>query len=116
MFLIFREATSKENYCLLFHISSVEGLAWIHFTEVVLEDVQGSVVLSQKKKVAVLTKTKLILQWSLFYLMDDNYAATAYPRHILPLELRLVRISPNVVQSGLMIECSYCKGNSIMLN
>ena len=49
VFLVFREATSKEDkrlHCLLLHIGSVECLARVHSTQVVLEDVQGSIVLS----------------------------------------------------------------------
>jgi hypothetical protein len=56
--LVFREATSKENerfHGLLPHIGGVEGLAGVYSTQVMLEDVQGSVVLSQKEKVAILT-------------------------------------------------------------
>ena len=58
VFLVFREATSEENkrlHCLLLHIGSVECLAGVYSTEVVFEDVQGSIVLSQKEKVTVLT-------------------------------------------------------------
>ena len=58
VFLVFWEAASKENkrlHCLLLHIGSVECLARVHSTEVVLENIQGSVVLSQKEKVTVLT-------------------------------------------------------------
>ena len=56
---VFREAASKEDkrlHCLLLHISSVEGLARVYSTQVVLEDVQGSIVLSQKEKVTVFTR------------------------------------------------------------
>ena len=55
---VFWEATSKENerfHCLLLHISCVECLAGVHSTQVVLQDVQGSVVLGQEEKVTVFT-------------------------------------------------------------
>ena len=69
-----------------------------------LEDVQGSVVLGQEEKVAILTKISnqyKAFKWTKLGKTDYN---STYPCHVLSLELRLARISPNLVQSGLTIE------------